>query len=225
VAAQVDVVLPYLSRAFEIDRRLTLAAAQSRANEAILDRVPFGLFQLDSKGTVVSANAHATRMAKQRKGLTVTANGVHAAASGDEARLQRAITEVLASDGASSRRVSVSCGADAAPYSVLVSGIAPNSIALSARTTCVLFVTDPETQPSPSAQAIVQAFGLTPAEARIASGLATGVSLPATAANLGISINTARTLLSRAMAKTSTNSQLGLVRLVLTGLTLVHVDE
>ena len=52
-----------------------------------------------------------------------------------------------------------------------------------------------------------------PAEARVASGLAMGISLPATAIKLSISINTARTLLSRAMARTGTNSQLELVRL------------
>lgn len=226
MAAQVDVVLPYLSRAVAIERRLRMAAAQSRANAAILDRVPFGLFQLDHKGLVVSANVQATHIAQMRRGLTATASGVHAMTDGDEARLQRAIAEVLSSGGAAcSRRVSVKRGSNARPYSVLVSSIAPDCVGLSARTACVLFVTDPEAQPMPTAEAIAGAFGLTPAEARVASGLAMGVSLPETAAKLGISINTARTLLSRAMARTGTNSQLGLVRLVLTGLTLVHADE
>ena len=226
MAMRVDAVLPYLSRAVGIERRLRIAAAQSRTNEAILDRVPFGLFQLDSKGSIVSANAHATRIARLKKGLTVTASGVHATASADEARLRQAITDVLASGGSTcSRRISVHRGTGVPPYSVLVSSIPPDSVGLSARTACVLFVTDPEAQASPTAEAITEAFGLTPAEARVASGLAMGVSLPSTAANLGISINTARTLLSRAMARTSTNSQIGLVRLVLTGLTLVHADE
>jgi DNA-binding CsgD family transcriptional regulator len=48
--------------------------------------------------------------------------------------------------------------------------------------------------------------------------LAIGVALPDAAVQLGVSINTARTLLARAMTKTGTNSQIALVRMALTTL-------
>ena len=217
------VVLPHLARAAQIDRRLRTAAAQSFANDAILDRLPFGLFQLDSKGLVISANARAQGITQLRKGLTVTPTGVHATVPGEEMRLQKAIAEVLAGGG--SRRVSVKRGLDERPYAILVSSIARYGVGLSQRTACVVFVTDPEGQSSPSAEAIAESFGLTPAEARVVCGLVMGVSLQDTATRLGISINTARTLLARAMARTGTNSQITLVRMVLTGLSLVQRDE
>ena len=223
---RMDAVLPHLARAVQIDRRLRTAAAQSFANDAILDRVSFGLFQLDRKGAVVSANAQAQAIAQQRKGLTVTPTGLHATVPTDEARLQKAIAEVLVSDaGGASRRVSIKRGMDTPPYAVLVSSIVQCRAGLSQRTACVVFVTDPDGQISPSAEAIAESFGLTPAEARVVSGLVMGVSLPNTAMRLGISINTARTLLSRAMVRTGTNSQVALVRMVLMALSLVQRDE
>lgn len=70
----------------------------------------------------------------------------------------------------------------------------------------------------PTAEAIAEALGLTAAEARILSAFTASVSLTDTAKKLGVSINAARALLARAMGKAGTNSQLSLVRLVLTSL-------
>jgi DNA-binding CsgD family transcriptional regulator len=57
---------------------------------------------------------------------------------------------------------------------------------------------------------------LTPAEARVAAGLAMGERLPSVTRRLGVSLNTARTLLSRTTAKLQVESQLELVRTILT---------
>jgi DNA-binding CsgD family transcriptional regulator len=50
-------------------------------------------------------------------------------------------------------------------------------------------------------------FDLTPAEARLAREVATGATMEAAAANLGLSIETVRTYLKRVMAKTGTRRQ------------------
>ena len=72
-----------------------------------------------------------------------------------------------------------------------------------------------------SPEAVADAFGLTAAEAKVVARLAMGTSLPDIAANLKVTINTVRTLLARAMGKTATNTQVALVRLVLTNFSLV----
>ena len=205
---KVEAVLPLLARAAQIDRRLRSAVAQPFTNDAILDCVPFGPFQLDRNGCVVSANSQALAIAQLRTGLTERLARIQATAREAEARLQKAIAEVLTAGG--SKRLSIKRGMDARPHAVLVSNIAQYCSRLSQRTACVLFVTCPEDQPSPSAKAIAELFGLMPAEAGVVCGLIAGVSLPNMAIRLGISIDPARTLLSRAMARTGTNSQITL---------------
>jgi DNA-binding CsgD family transcriptional regulator len=84
-----------------------------------------------------------------------------------------------------------------------------------------VLIADPERPAAITPEAIADAFGLTTAEARVVARLATGSSLPDIAGNLKVSINTVRTLLARAMGKTATNTQVALVRMVLTTFSLV----
>ena len=67
---------------------------------------------------------------------------------------------------------------------------------------------------APPATLLRDLFGLTPAEARLALELAHGAS-PRDAANrLGVTWNTTRTQLKAVLAKTGTNRQAALVRLL-----------
>jgi DNA-binding CsgD family transcriptional regulator len=63
--------------------------------------------------------------------------------------------------------------------------------------------------------ALERLFHLTPAEARLASFLANGVSVEDAAAQLGVTRNTVRTQLQAVFAKTRTNRQGDLIRLIL----------
>jgi DNA-binding CsgD family transcriptional regulator len=219
LADQIDLVLPQLARAAEIARRLSEATAQSGVSEAILDQLPFGLVQLDAGGALVHANVQAHRIVQLRNGLIIKTSGVHASNDSDEARLQMAIAEAMASrDGKFSRRLSIQRRNGTRPCSVLVTTVAHDGSATSRSTACLLYVIDPDMHAAPSPDAIAEALGITAAESRVVAALAMGVSLPDVAVKLGVSINTARTLLGRAMARTGTNSQIALVRLVLTTL-------
>lgn len=71
---------------------------------------------------------------------------------------------------------------------------------------------------SPDMRVLCGLFDLTPAEARLAREVATGVSMEAAAANLGLSLETVRTYLKRVMAKTGTRRQAELA-VLLSGLT------
>jgi DNA-binding CsgD family transcriptional regulator len=78
-----------------------------------------------------------------------------------------------------------------------------------------LFVSDPERRPGTVDELLCRQYGLTPAEARIACLLTQGRSVSACAAELSISLNTARTHLKRVYSKTSTHGQSDLVSLLL----------
>lgn len=66
----------------------------------------------------------------------------------------------------------------------------------------------------PSFGLVSDLFGLTPAEARLAVALATGLSLRDGAANQGITVGTARSYLIRIFSKTNTSQQSELVSLL-----------
>jgi DNA-binding CsgD family transcriptional regulator len=70
-------------------------------------------------------------------------------------------------------------------------------------------------------------LGLTEAEAKIAVALARGVPLPEIARRMGVQDNTVRWHLKQIYTKTGTHGQVDLVRLLLTGpsLLLVYSDE
>ena len=58
-------------------------------------------------------------------------------------------------------------------------------------------------------------YGLSPAQSRLAQEIADGHDLAEASANMGITINTARTHLRRMFDKTGTHSQTGLLRMIL----------
>ena len=92
------------------------------------------------------------------------------------------------------------------------------------RSTALLFVDNPDHQALPTqAEHWARAFGLTPAEARLAIHLATGASLTEAADMLGVTHNTVRAQLRAIFDKTDTHRQTELIRL-LQGFGSLHVS-
>jgi DNA-binding CsgD family transcriptional regulator len=83
----------------------------------------------------------------------------------------------------------------------------------------------PDARHALDASAIADLLGLTPAEARVVAALGMGTPLPKAATHLGVTVKTVRYLLSRAMSKTGTKSQVGLVRLAVTALNALPANE
>src|SRR5262249_23985147 len=84
-----------------------------------------------------------------------------------------------------------------------------------ARAQVVVFVTDPEEIPFAPVERLQHYLGLTQAEAALVLWLVQGRRVEDAADELGISVNTARTQLKRALTKTGTGRQAELVRLAL----------
>jgi DNA-binding CsgD family transcriptional regulator len=221
VHEKVDRVLPHLCRAAEIDRSLRAAAERSSFADSVFDRLPFGLVQLDHTAAVIHANAEADRISRLREGFTIASRRVRAGSPADDAALQGAIREAVASrKGPFARWLNIKRG-KGRPCRILVTTVPDAHVGGGRASCCVLFITDPERPAMIGPETIADAFGLTTAEAKVVARLAMGVSLPDIAGGLKVSINTVRTLLARAMGKTATNTQVALVRMVLTNFSLV----
>jgi DNA-binding CsgD family transcriptional regulator len=88
----------------------------------------------------------------------------------------------------------------------------------------VLVLVDPEDCPQPSHTVLQQVFGITRSEARVANRLMCGESLQDIAGALGVSVGTVRSQIKALFAKTGTNRQAELVRL-LTRLAMISEDN
>jgi DNA-binding CsgD family transcriptional regulator len=100
------------------------------------------------------------------------------------------------------------------PLIVHVAPVVGSARDLFQRGKAVLMLVDPDEHRQPAEPILQQAFGLTPAEARIAIALAAGGDLTEIARSSQIAIGTARTQLKAIFAKTGTHRQGELVALL-----------
>ena len=167
----------------------------------IAELLPHGLILCDRAGKVVFANRIAAAVLACGDGLLLDRTGeIRGRVPAETALLRHA----LAHGGAV--RASRESG-ETLP--LLVCPLPPEG--------AVIFVGDRDSSMTGAREAIGRWYDLTPAEARLAAALAEGESLEEAAELLGITRNTARTHLKRIFAKTGTNRQGALVRLLLTG--------
>jgi len=214
-------VLPHLQRALEVRQKLKRTAAPDQSLLATFDWLSLGVVLLAANGTVIHANASGSAILSDADGLMRVAGGLRAARGDEDRRLQALLAgarrTTLSSAGVhgAGGHMQVNRLSGRRAYAVTIApmgreaGAGPNPPAV------LLFIADPDAAPAIAPTALEQLFDFTPAEARLVLALASGVALPAFTRQTGLSYNTVRTLLARAMARTETNSQLQLVRLVL----------
>ncbi len=92
---------------------------------------------------------------------------------------------------------------------------APSAVPGHRRIAAALFIGDPESVTCTNEARLLQLYGLTRAESRLAARIAEGRSLEEAAAMLSITRQTARSYIKRILGKTGTKRQVELVRLLL----------
>ncbi|TWT11517.1 hypothetical protein [Reyranella sp. CPCC 100927] len=214
-------VLPHLQRALEVRQKLQHPAAPDRSLLAAFDWLSLGVVLLGATGKLIHANASGSAILAQGDGLMRSVAGLRAARGDDDKRLQALLAGArqttlngVGVHGAGGH-LSVSRPSGKRAYAVTVAPMG-RSVGTGRDSPAVLvFIADPDATPAIDPVALEQLFDFTPAEARLVLALVSGVPLPAFSHQTGLSYNTVRTLLARAMTRTETNSQLQLVRLVL----------
>jgi DNA-binding CsgD family transcriptional regulator len=194
---------PHLRQAIRISEKI----AQLEASRKVLDHVQSGVFLLEDNLRVLEMNARARATVDLRDGLSLHRGTLMASRRQD----QVALRECVRSGIGAARVVRPSGRPD---YLALpapkMSGIADQALG---RRQNVLFVAEADSAIDVMG-ALRKLFGLTPAEAKLAQALTHSRSLVEAADQLTISHETARTQLAAVFRKTSTRSQLELVRLV-----------
>jgi DNA-binding CsgD family transcriptional regulator len=215
-----EALLPHLSRAMLMQRRLE---GLTQGNQIVLDaleNLSVGMMAVDAQATLLYANPTAERLLHAGGGLACRQGRLAACDPSAQSRLLQMIRDAgmtaLGGPGAAGGVISL-----ARPVgrrlSVLVCPLRPYGVNLGPVDPAALLIFgDPDASTSTSTQALMELFGLTPAEARLTAALVDGERLEEYADRLKISVNTARTQSKQVFAKTGCGGQVELVRAILT---------
>jgi DNA-binding CsgD family transcriptional regulator len=187
--------------------------------QPIRDSVTSPLLQVDENSTVLWQNKACTRVLWSNPLLAMRGKRLRATDRGSDERLKAAISWAARANDYATRMAtttSIASGHMAAP--VLLTDSLNELVSVcwvSAQCNMILVSLQDQDYSRNTVASAATAYGLTPAQARLASLIIDGKDLVEAAAVLGISINTARTQLKRMFKKTGTHSQLTLVRAIL----------
>jgi DNA-binding CsgD family transcriptional regulator len=180
-----------------------------------LDLLPLGVVFVSDRSEILGLNAAAREIVKTEAALKVQGGKLCAISVAH----QRVLVEGLADLCSGRQRKPIAFSISRVgqqPVSVVIISdsqkVGQNSGEYSSAT---VFISDPELRTAPSPEIISQLFGLTGAEATVASALTTGLQPAKIARSLQLSIFTVRNHLKRLYSKTNTTNQHELLHLLL----------
>jgi DNA-binding CsgD family transcriptional regulator len=214
-----NVVTPHIDRAIKLSRRFTAIVSEAILGHAVLDALDEPLACVLPDGRLHRANRAFVQLLRSGHVLSDKQGSLRIEDPDIQRQFTRALRECchLAEGGASSDpaapftlRVDQRTGP---PVFVTVAPLADVQLKSWAGRPCALVRID-EPAREVAAELLIEALGLSPAEARLVSELCAGGTLALAAQRIGISLNTAKTELASAFSKTGTARQSELMALV-----------
>jgi DNA-binding CsgD family transcriptional regulator len=208
--ALISDIAPYLRRVL----RSFVALEQERVNALLsgeaIRRLNFGWIMLDAAGYVLDADAQARNILAESNALRQSRSGLLTARSRALKREIAAAVKALATD------------ANARPRAMIVNEdpwldmllVPANRRSMSAKSvpTVIAYVHGDNWLSADRCGQIAELFGLLPSEARMALALGRGMSITDAAADLELTVETARTYTKKIYAKMGARGQADLVR-------------
>jgi len=181
--ALLELLVPHLQRALQINRRLWQLTSETHAIHEALHRLSIGVILVDAKGSPVFLNKQAEVVIEDdSSGLTISRNALRAASWSDTQALHKLIFEAVQDSGKRGGGMAVSTPGSLQPLSILVAPVGNKQdtgfqLNTSVVVAAALFIGTAGQQSNFSLDALTQLYGLTRAEARLAAALANGLSL------------------------------------------------
>jgi DNA-binding CsgD family transcriptional regulator len=221
--------IPHLRRAATVHHSLHAVAQEQIALGEAIDRLYTGVLLLDGQRRVVLQNQAASRILADEDGLRVDRSGPSALDAKDNVRLRELIARAIAEEPAPPdvpNVILIKRPSGKRDYTLTVGALLDNPGEASEEdATAVIFVVDPETDLSAPAEVLEDLYDLTHSEAQIVRLIADGLTIEEAAKKRGVSVNTARSHLKRAFAKTGTTRQSELMRLIVAGVGSIGPEE
>ena len=223
----VSAIVPHLRRSVALGFRLDGYRAIQRAEYAVLDQLASGVILLDQRNRILYLNVPARLFGLEGGALSLRSGTLRARSQAHAKPLDDLI--LGAQRGMPASAMSIPRIGDGQLLTVLASSVRGRDIErfsdMSMSDAAVLvFVVDPVNSSGMPISWVMDAYGLTAAEARVALAASTGASIPVVAGSLRLSQNTIKTHLRRVYAKTGTGRQAELAR-VIASLGLLKSDD
>ena len=199
--------------------RSNLESGVRSAAIAALDRLRIGIVLVEAGGKVLLANRTGEAVLAGDDALRIERGILRARDSG----ASRALADLLRDGDAPMGGAVVIPRDDRRPLTVMVTPLKSQSQRLGAPlATKAVFISDPERGLDTSEDLLTRLYDLTPTEARVTTLLAQGLSLEECGDELAIAVATVRSHLKSIFQKTDCRRQSELVRLLLTGPSLLR---
>lgn len=204
---------PHFIRAFRLSTRLQRERSISGVYSRILDGSNRCIFLLDDLGRVMAANKPAEVLTIAADGLKVERGRLSAITAHHTAKLE-AVT-LRAAQGREGGALLLPRRSGRAPYSLIAAPIRREiEWPFGQHPAAIVSVTDPESGMRIPGAVLRDLYGMTPAEARVAAEVLTGLEPKAIAEKLRLKLTTVRVHIMHIMAKTETKRHSELVRLL-----------
>ncbi len=179
----------------------------------VMDCFRIGVIFAGAGGRVLAANRPAQEISSLKDGLEFNREFLQTALPQKTSALRNMIAA-----GRAPVFLSLSRPSGKRPLSVLIRSLSQDRDASSSeRPVAVVFVSDPDRRLDVDPAAVKDLYGLTPAEAAVASLVGVGRPVREAARRLGVQTNTVRMQLKQVYAKTGAHRQSALVYLIMTG--------
>lgn len=208
---------PHLIRAYRLGRTLSGGLSISDHLARALEASAQAIFVVDHDCVLRHANPAGEALLSTRKGLTVLGGRLTALQPDGARRLGELVAAATGRDGAvSGGSLSLARPGHRFPLALKVAPLRTEQIPIFARPRLALVcATDLELGVRSPEDELIALFGLTPAEARVATAVFQGLSLKEAADQFGVSFNTVRFQYARLAEKTGVTRQAELVKLMM----------
>jgi DNA-binding CsgD family transcriptional regulator len=212
-------LLPHLERALQIQHRLAALAEERDVAFSLLNGLEIGVIFATINGAVQFANRIAERVLRDASALSVSGGRLRTMNHAQQQNLDRLMGEAARASsgrGIGSGGILALPRPTGLPLTILVAPFRSERMDYGpAAPAAVLIFSDPDDHKTIPERALMQAYRLTKAEARLLAALLSGQHLDECATAAGISINTAKTHLRQIFWKTGHDRQVDLVRTII----------
>ncbi len=212
-------LLPYIGRAIALEHEAAAAKSDATSLRLAFDHLASNVLIVAQDGRLRFANIGATRLLQVRDGLGLAGDIITASSPAANSMLQQSIQRVLTAEGGAETSLHLPRPSGCPPLQVRILRLemqtepVPGNGLLAGRV--MIVVQEHELDDQVDGWSIGKIYGLSPKELEVSVLLARGQTLRTASSTLGISYNTARCHLRRALDKTSNHRQSDLIRMVL----------
>jgi hypothetical protein len=205
---------PHLLVALRIFAALERERARSSMSADAFQRMNFGWISIDAACRIIDLDTQAERVL-QRSGILRRGSYDRLMPSSPAADRELMSLARRFADNAEERPHAINLSRD--PWiDILVAPLRVQTMAASGQPVAVVYLRGDRTSTADRCDQLVDLFALTPSEARLAWAMAQGLSIADCAAELGLTVETARNYSKKIYAKTGARGQSDLVRHILT---------